>query len=114
MSDQHTSLSVGRSGEDVPLVPAIWPLGLGCVMTSYAMAENVPMFVFRAVRDDQVGTPGDAASFDTWDACAEAPTLTLAFADVAAIERLASSLSELAEAVKAQATNNTISEETGR
>lgn len=89
-------------GEDVPLVPSIWPLGSGCVMTSHAIADGKALYFFRAVRDEFVGDPGVAAGFDIWDACEGAPTLTLAFADVAAIERLRDGLSELANQMQAR------------
>lgn len=71
-------------------------------MTSHAIAEGNALFFFRAVRDEFVGAPGVAVGLDVWDACEGAPTLTLAFADVAAIERLRDGLDELAKAMSAR------------
>lgn len=85
--------------DPVSAVPSIWPLGHGCVMTSFAIPEGKPLFFFRAVRDELVGQPGQSATMDAWKACEGAPTLTLAFADRAAIKRLVCDLEELAAAL---------------
>lgn len=84
------------------LVPAVWPLGHGCVLTSFAIAEGVPMFFMRAVSDDHVSEPGAMGTHDVWDSLADAPTLTLAFADLSAVERHIASVTELAAALRAQ------------
>lgn len=68
-------------------------------MTTHAVVKGNALYFFRAVRDDLVGDPGATAGFDVWEACEGAPTLTLSFADVSAIERLRDGLSELAAAM---------------
>lgn len=83
------------------LVPAIWPLGHGCVMVSHAIVEDTPLFFLRAVPDNVVGRPGETATFETWDSLADSPTLTLAFAGIDALEAHIASLTALANDFRA-------------
>lgn len=85
-----------------PLVPAVWPLGEGVVLTSWAIepTKRLGLYLLRGVRDELVGEAGAPAGMTTWDACEGVPTLCLAFKDVAAVERHIEAMGDLAEAMR--------------
>lgn len=83
---------------------AVWPLGRGVIMTSYAVQEKTPMVFFRAVPDDLIDTPGTPASYETWDSLAESPTMVLTFEDIDGIESHIKYLQEFAEFARKELT----------
>ena len=77
--------------------PPIWPIGHGVVMVAHAIEQGMPLFFMRAMPDDLAGKPGDKSTHDVWHETSNAPTVTLAFADIGAIESHISALQALAD-----------------